>query len=213
MSTRGTPRENLAHLSISRDAVGQIRFEPSESLRERLVDVYLPEKREMAQRAIFLSSQYRVVGKLGPGGTPRGVEGQIADRIHRTLQLGKDRRHHLGRYMRRGEKLMNGHELMALQFAVHLDPRVVAAIRSDTMLKGEQLLQDRNPSLKALLVYDGASIHEGRKRDAAVRAIGEFVTGYEIIPIEGGDETQESPNQDAYTSNLRFAFTPLRAQP
>ena len=209
MSTEGTPQDTLAHLSMRREAVGQIRFEPSESFCERLADVYLPEKREMARRAIFLSSQYRVVAQLGPGGTPRGVEGQVADRIHRSLQFGKDRRHLLGRYMRRADKIIGGHEMTALQFAIHLDPRVAAAIHGDEMLIEEQLLQERSPIIKALLVYDGASIHEGKKRDAAIRAIGEFVTGYEIIPADGGNEAQKSPNQAAYTSNLRFAFSPI----
>ena len=69
MSTEEPELAPLVHFHFNRKVIGQIRFEPDEGLHERLADLYMPEyRRELGQRSLFLSSQYRLVSEQGPGG-------------------------------------------------------------------------------------------------------------------------------------------------
>lgn len=207
MSTEGTPQDPLARLPISREAIGQIRFDPSEALLDRLTDLYLPVKREVARRALFLSSQYKIIAQYGPGGVAQGEEGQLAERLDRALKPGVNSQNHLGRYMRQATVDRNGREFFALQFAVHLHPQIVSRIESDEKLSEELIFPRRDRVIKAFLAYDAEYILDGKRRDAAVRNIGKFVVGSEIMPHDGGEEGQLSQQPHAYVTNLRFRFS------
>ena len=208
MSTEGAPDTSLVPFTYSREAIGQIRFDPSEGLRERLADLFIPAKREIGRRSLFLSSQYKLIAQQASGGVIKGKEGQVAEHIDRALRPGKDRNNRLGKYMRKATVERGGQELLALQFAVHLDPQIMAAIDRDVILASEPLLPQGVGVVKAVLVYEAANIVEGKERDKAIRAIGTYVTGQEIILPNGGNIEQKSPNLQAYTNNLRFTFSP-----
>lgn len=211
MSTEGTQPDSLGNLS--REVVGQIRFDPSEGLKERLEDLYLPTKRDLGRRSLFLSSQYRLVTRQGPGGVVQGEDGQVAERIRNALRRGNNRPNHLGSYMRQAEAMRGGRDFFALQFAIHLDREIAKAIDSDEMLSRQPILEPRERALKVVFVYDARSIFSDGQRERAVRSIGRYVTGQDIIPLDGGNRQQKSPNRGAYTTNARFTFTPLHHAP
>ena len=206
MSTEGNQLDSLVHLR--REVVGQIRFDPSEGLKDRLNDLFIPARRELGRKSLFLSSQYRLIATQLPGGAIQGEQGQKAERIQRALRRGNDRPNPLGKYMRHASSMRSYGELFALQFAVHLDPQIIAAIANDELLSDQAIIPDRERNIKAILVYDAAHILEGKKRDMAVRAIGSYVTGQDILFEDGGDGQQKSPNSQAYTTKLRFTFSP-----
>lgn len=211
MNTEGTQSDSLG--GLSREAVGQIRLDPSDGLKERLLDLYTPATRKLGEKSLYLSSQYRLVTYQGPGGIVRGEDGQIAERISKALRRGSNRPNHLGRYFRRAEEQRGGRNFLAFQFAVHLDPQIISAIDEDEMLQQQPILQPSERTIKTVLVYDGDSIVNGVLRERAIRSIGKFVTGQDIIPVDGGDSQQKSPNNQAYTVNARFTLSPHHHNP
>lgn len=209
MSTEGTELAPVVHFPPNREVVGQIYFDPDKELQERLTGLYLPEyRRELGRRSLFLSSQYRLVAEQGPGGVIKGRQGQIAKHIERALEPGAKRNNHLSRYMKKAEAKRNDREFLAFQFAVRLDPQIVARIDNDEILRQEALLPGRSRSIKAVIVYETDKILKDEQRERAIRAIREYVTGSSIAHVDHENENRLSPHSRAFTTNLQFVFPP-----
>ncbi len=209
MSTEEPELAPLVHFHFNRKVIGQIRFEPDEGLHERLADLYMPEyRRELGQRSLFLSSQYRLVAEQGPGGVIKGEQGQIAEHIERALMPGAKRNNHLSRYMKQAEAVRNDREFLALQFAIRLDPQIVATIDNDELLGQQALLPGRDRAMKAIIVYEVATILREERRARAIRAIREYVTGSAIANPEDEYINRQLPPSQAFTTNLQFVFPP-----
>lgn len=210
MSTEGYPNDSLVHLPYHREAIGQIRFDPSDELKEQLAGLYQPEKREIAKKNMYLSSQYRLVAEQAHDGVIRGEAGRKAEHLRRALARSVTKTKRLSGYMRYAEANIHGHDMIALQFAVHLDRATINAIDSDEELSNEPILAPRSTAIKAVKVYDTKDMIGGRERERALRSLGAFVTGMELLRKGGGDERRVSPNDDAYVDNVRFTFTQAR---
>lgn len=210
MSTEGYPNDSLVHLPYHREAIGQIRFDPSDELKVRLAALYQPPKRDLARRGLYLSSQYRMIAEQAPDGVIRGEAGQKAEHLRRALGRSVSITKRLSAYMRQADAVIDDKELFALQFAVHLDRATITAIDSDQTLASEPILQPKSTTIKVLKVYEVADMVGGRERDRAIRSLGSFVTGMEVMPHGGGDERIVSSNNRAYVENARFTFTQVR---
>ncbi len=190
------------------ELVMQMHFDPGDELRERLSELYLPSARDIGRRGLFLSSQYRMVTERLPGNRLAGNDGQKVAHIGNALKhsSGQNR---LAQYMRLASAMRNGREYVALQFAVHLHPRTIDTLRSDELLQGEPILPPNENAVKAIVVYEANSILDGDHRQATLRKIGQFVSGLDILPHDGGNPQRRSLNQGAFVTNARFtASTP-----
>lgn len=210
MSTEGHSEESLVHLPYHREAIGQIRFDPSEEMAHCLAGLYQPDRRESAKKGMYLSSQYRLVADQAPDGVIQGEAGRKAERLKRALGRSVTTKKRLSSYMRHAEANINGRDMFALQFAVHLDRVTINAIDGDEILSTEPILENRATTLKAIKVYDTNDMISGRDRERALRSLSTFVTGMEILSKGGGDERRMSPNDDAYVDNVRLTFTQVR---
>lgn len=210
MSTEGHSEESLVHLPYHREAIGQIRFDPSEEMADSLAGLYQPDRRESAKKGMYLSSQYRLVADQAPDGAIQGEAGRKAEYLKRALARSVTTKKRLSSYMRHAEANINGYDMFALQFAVYLDRATVNAISGDELLSAEPILERRKNIVKAVKVYEVKDMLTGRDRERALRSLGKFVTGMDLMPKNGGSERMVSPNSQAYVDNVRFAFSQVK---
>ena len=206
MTAEAGPYDNVTPLP-GREVRGQIRFDPNEEFEEHLSGLFLPEKRELGRRGLFLASQYVLVSRLAGSQSLAGKDEQKAARLRRALQHGKDSQHRLNRYMQFAERTLGDHEFIALQFAIQLHPRTIHDIEHDDILRVEPLLRDGETAIKAVLVYEGSSIYGEKEREALIRKIGDYVMDDGITGRLESATQRRSPNSQAYVTNPRFTFS------